>query len=639
MSLKSRLRISIVTLVTLFVLAECVLSLRLTAEDKFRDAVERAQAIADQVRHLVLQRLNEQARRIQPAPVAYQEWKALFQNLVENDSALPDLLTKTMASSTAAVEIMVCDDAGIIRSSSAAEHARAKFLPLPDFMQWKTRSLLDRLLEVFTQSRDYAILVPLTLTLQNHTDRPILIIRVVVSSVLIKEAIVPQIKNFAVVSLLSLLASIPLAYLFSNALLRSVDRLSQRIESIATGQFTEDRPGVPKGEAKEFADMQSKLNVLSQQFRGAKEDMTQLRNNIERMLERLEEGVLLFDPSHRLMRASRSAEQILGMDEPLLPGQRLEQIFPASTPLGGLLREAIEQQRPIRDHQLTVEHGASGPVRLLVNVELLESFPEAGKFSVMLTLRDAETRRQLRSELDISTRLAAISRLTGGVAHEIKNPLNAMALHLEILKSKLEGDVQVEKELNVIGGEISRLDRVVKTFIDFTRPVELELKDIDMVDLARQVASLVWPEAERSGVSVELDARQKHAGIRGDEDLVKQALLNVVNNGIEAMQDGGQLLIHVEREGDEVFVAVQDQGPGIPEEIRDKIFNLYFTTKPKGSGIGLAMTFRIIQLHNATMDFSSKPGEGTTFRMRFPVADADGSEPEATKEKPTLQSS
>jgi hypothetical protein len=149
------------------------------------------------------------------------------------------------------------------------------------------------------------------------------------------------------------------------------------------------------------------------------------------------------------------------------------------------------------------------------------------------------------------------------------------------------------------------------------------LHDVNVVEVSRQVAALVWPDAERSGVSIELDAPSDRLFMRADEDLLKQALLNVVNNGIEAMRDGGRLRIRVERSGDEVMVSVSDHGPGIPESVQDKIFTLYFTTKPSGSGIGLAMTFRIVQLHNGSIDFASKPGSGTTFRLRFPAAVAE----------------
>jgi len=622
MTLKSQLRVSIVTMVTMAVVAQSIASLRFAAEDKFRDALERAQAIAEQVRHLVVQRVNEQARAAAPAPTTLGELKELMQKLVENDPALPDLLLKTGANASAVVEIMVCDDVGIILASSLPQRQRLTYQSLPDLNEWQKRPLWDRIMEVLiqSQSRDYAIVTPIGLQ-GGALPQPILNIRVVVSTVLIRTAILPHVQTLAAVSLLSLLGSILLAYLFSNVVLRSLDRLSRRIESIATGQYT-TRPPAPAKEAKEFADMQSKLDVLSQQFRGAREDMVHLRNNIERMVERLEESVLLFSPDLQLVSANRSVERLLGTDPTEMTGRALEDLFPPATPLGGLLDESIRNRHPVSDAQILLDRGEAGPIRLLVNVEFLESSPGEARPGVMVTFRDAETRRQLRSQLDISTRLAAISRLTGGVAHEIKNPLNAMALHLEILRSKLGAEEHVEQELRVIGGEIARLDRVVKTFLDFTRPVDLRLRNVNLADMTRQIMTLVRPDAERAQVDLDVDLAENVPPIRGDDDLLKQALLNVINNGIEAMKNGGRLAVQVAREGEEVVVSIADQGVGIPAEVCDKIFNLYFTTKQKGSGIGLAMTFRIVQLHNATIDFNSRPGEGTTFRLRFPAAEA-----------------
>jgi hypothetical protein len=617
MSLKSQLRISIVTLVTLLVIAQSVVSLRIAAKAKFDDALERAEAIAQQVRNLVVQRVNEQARAHRPAPKTLMELTELMQRLVAEDRALVVLLPQTTGPA-AIIEIMITDDVGVILASSLSQRQRVTYPSLPDLSEWQRRPQLEKILEVLipSQSREYAIVKPIGF---EKSHRPVLTVRVVVSTLLIRDAIQPHVQTLAAVMLLSLIASIVLAYLFSNVLLRNLDRLSQRISSIATGEYTAAAAPASGKEAKEFADMQSKLDVLSRQFRGAKEDIIQLRNNIEGMLERLEEGVLLFDSDQRLLRCSRSAEHLLALNPEQLAGRKLGDLFPPSTPLGSLLNQAIAQSRPLRDVPVTLERGAAGPVRLLVNVELLDSHAQAGRSTMLLTLRDAETRRQLRSQLDISTRLAAISRLTGGVAHEIKNPLNAMALHLEILKAKLNGEQTVEKELKVIGGEIARLDRVVKTFLDFTRPVDLRLKDLDLAEIARQVVALVQPEAERGGVGVQLEGGAGRMLVRADEDLLKQALLNVVHNGVEAMQPGGRLDIRLSRDGGDAVVTVTDRGIGIPREVRDKIFNLYFTTKEKGSGIGLAMTFRIVQLHNGTIDFISEPGAGTTFRMRFPT--------------------
>jgi signal transduction histidine kinase len=481
---------------------------------------------------------------------------------------------------------------------------------LPLFEDWRKSPLWDRIWEVMYDTRDYAMVVPL-----GDANRKILDIRIVVSTALIRDAIYKQVTTLAGFSVLSLLAAAAFAYLFSNELLNWLNRLSRRIESIASGEFTAADRTVGGKEPKEFGDMASKLEVLNQQFWGAREDMNQLRSNIDGMLERLEEGVILFDANRKVVRASRSAERILGLNQSQLIGKPLEELFPASTALGDLLRDVLAKPRTVRETPVAV-----GPLRLLANVDLVGGPHQTS--SILLTLTDIESRRQLRTQLDISTRLAAISRLTGGVAHEIKNPLNAMGLHLENLTTKLAGEENVQGELSIIGGEIARLDNVVKQFLDFTRPVELQLEPVDIVELARQVAALIWPGAERDAVSVELESKVQTAWARVDKDLIKQALINVVNNGVEAMTAGGRLVIGVDREGDEIVITVADQGPGIPPGIRDKIFNLYFTTKKGGgSGIGLARTFQIIQLHNGTVDFSSDPISGTTFRLRFPAAE------------------
>jgi signal transduction histidine kinase len=232
----------------------------------------------------------------------------------------------------------------------------------------------------------------------------------------------------------------------------------------------------------------------------------------------------------------------------------------------------------------------------------------------LVKLRDVDSRRQLERQLDISSRLAAISRLTGGVAHEIKNPLNAMALHLEVLRSRLDTE---QPEVDVIAREIKRLDTVVKTFLTFNRPIELQARPLDLDQVMQQVLALVSVDAEAKNIRVETVLTSK-LWLNGDPDLLKQAILNVVNNAMEAMAEGGKLVIRTEWNADECQLRVTDDGPGIPAEIQDRIFNLYFTTKQQGSGIGLATTFRVVQLHSGTIDFVSEPGRGTTFRLRFP---------------------
>lgn len=628
MSLKTRLRISIVTLVTMLVLMQCVATLRFTVEDKFNEVEQRAEAIKEQTRIYVQRRVEDQLRERKPPPVTFEQTKATVYDIVETDEFLPRMFISAIVSSHSVAEIQLCDDEGRILTSSSNHRSRQTYVSLPLFEDWRRSPLWDRIWEVMTSSRDYAMVVPMASS--NDASKRILDIRIVVSTIFIRDAIIKQVQTLAGFSALSLLAAMALAYVFSNVLVSWLNRITRRIESIATGEFTPVDKAAHSKEPKEFADLSNKLDVLGQQFRGAQQDMTELRRNIDGMLERLEEGVILFDANRKVVRASRSAERILNRNQAQLIGKPFEELFPAATPLGELLRDVMVRPRPVREAAVTLERGEAGPLRLLANVDLVGAGAASQNPSMLLTLRDIEGRRQLRTQLDISTRLAAISRLTGGAAHEIKNPLNAMAIHLQNLSDKLAGETRVQGELTVIGGEIARLDKVVKTFLEFTRPVELQLEQTDIVELARDVAALIWPGAERDAVSVELESKVPHAWARVDKDMIKQALINVVNNGVEAMNKGGRLTISVDCEDDQIIVTVADQGPGIPPEIREKIFDLYFTTKKGvGSGIGLARTFQIIQMHNGTVDFSSDPFSGTTFRLRFPAAeDVSSSEPD-----------
>jgi len=228
------------------------------------------------------------------------------------------------------------------------------------------------------------------------------------------------------------------------------------------------------------------------------------------------------------------------------------------------------------------------------------------------------------TQLDVATRLSAISRLSSGVAHEIKNPLNAILLRLDLLKVRFgDSDEEVSQELEILSKEVLRLNRVVTTFLDFSRPVEVHFEEVDLAALARDVAELIRPQAAVAKIEVEIDAARA-APMRGDPDLLKQAILNLVTNAVEAMsqaggQVGGKLRVAVTQAGDHWILEVADTGPGIPPALRPKVFQLYFTSKAKGSGIGLAMTYRAAQLHNGTITFSSESGAGTTFRLEFPA--------------------
>ncbi len=236
---------------------------------------------------------------------------------------------------------------------------------------------------------------------------------------------------------------------------------------------------------------------------------------------------------------------------------------------------------------------------------------------------DLRTRRQIEGQIAMARRLTAINSLTGRVAHEIKNPLNSIALRVEMLRSRF-GDESAEtaEEFSILSEEVQRLDRVVKTFLDFSRPVDLRIEPVDVVELAGEVLAFIQPEAAARGIRTSFERPAGPVVIEAGRDVLKQALMNIAVNGVEAMSDAesdGLLTMRVEIYRDTCAIAIADTGPGIPMEQWEKIFQLYYTTRPHGTGIGLAMAYRAAQLHGGTIEVSSAVGKGTEFRVVLPM--------------------
>lgn len=221
---------------------------------------------------------------------------------------------------------------------------------------------------------------------------------------------------------------------------------------------------------------------------------------------------------------------------------------------------------------------------------------------------------------DADYQRATVSTLVRAVAHEIKNPLNAIAVRLEILRARIEAQVpEAEDEIDLLTREVGRMDRVVKTFLDLGRPVKLERTKVYVAALVDELVSLVRPQAERAGIAIEWRAGTVLPTIEADEGLLRQALLNVIQNGLEAMPGGGVLRIEVTERSGLCEIAVSDTGHGIPAELRDRIFEPYFSAKENGTGLGLAIAQRTIHTHGGQIKVESKPGQGTTFRFLLPA--------------------
>ena len=256
-----------------------------------------------------------------------------------------------------------------------------------------------------------------------------------------------------------------------------------------------------------------------------------------------------------------------------------------------------------------------------------DEFKELGDVFASVTnqlkaaIPDSAKRAQL---LELSRRVTALGRLTAGVAHEVKNPLNAMTIHLELLKQKLSagaGPEATDPHVDVIAREIRRLDDVVQGFLKFARPEELTLRPVSPAELADEVLKTLAVEANVTGVRLESQVAPDVPNIEADAGILRQALLNLAKNAVQAMPRGGTLTIACAPTKDgRVEIRVKDTGEGIAPENLAKIFDLYFTTKQSGTGIGLSLVYRTVQLHSGDIDVESTPGVGTTFVIKMPKA-------------------
>lgn len=603
MSLRARVMLMTVGLVAAVALTLILVELHNLISISLQHASDRAHMTAQFVKRYVLdraQQLTRASKQIASLDEHILEW----QLALRSDPELPELLASTLAQTRAIVEISVADGRGIILASSNPARTGQLFQPRLPLKNLLDLGPIDKFQAVLGSQIDYENRVELGVEFPDSSvnRRVVFIIQVLVSSVLLRDAILPEVRRSTLASLPLFLLAVGIASLTAQIALLPLTGISRTIDRIRSG---EPEPFSEPPSSRELAAVQEKLRLLGEQFRGAREGASQLRHSVEHMIQGLEECLLLFDSQGRLIVSSEAAEHLLGLPHQQAGGLHIHDIFPPDGPVGSVLAQPLLTRTPLRQAR------AGG---------LLVSFDPLPHGASLLRLRDAEGRRIVEDQLNLSSRLAAISRLTSGVAHEIKNPLNSIALRLELLRSRVLPELpEVQPELDIIAQEIVRLDRVVRTFLDFTRPVELQTEPLDLAALARGLLDLVRPEAELHSITIDVQGLDRPVFIRGDSGLLRQAVLNVLRNALEVMPSGGKLSVRLTQSEENALLEIADTGPGIPPEFREKVFQLYYTTKQNGTGIGLAMTYRAIQLHNGAIEIGGEPGAGAIVRIRLPL--------------------
>jgi signal transduction histidine kinase len=606
MNLKARLTLSFVLLAVLLAGTISCVDLAGDINQQFAATLERAENLRTLASDLLELSLNRQPQLTKPL------------NEAVRDPEVSTLLRDTMLASHAIVEIAVLSPQNEILADSIPDEIGKVLLPYDDFRPVVTDNGWYGKWRVLREKKYYQ----LQQSLGPQNGPPALFVRVVVAPALIRDSILPRIEENAIVALFSVIGAALVTMLVSAVAFRPLSRLRRQVEMMTSGEDQARHTATdPKMGTDDLSVISSRVAQLGLQLRGAQFEVSDLRGNLGRLLRDLEDAVFLFNREGRLVFASGTVEKFTGLDAAALTGKTVSGVFPPETLLGQVIAQAAAAGLPLSKRRVAIDPGTASTVAsALLSVDPLTAPGGAGS-GTLIRLHDPEAQRKLGRELQTADRLAALSRVSGGVAHEVKNPLNAILLHVEVARAKLaHGDTALEPQMDIISSEILRLDRVVKTFLDFTRPVEMKFASVPIDEFVRDLVDLARPQADASRIHVVDQRKAEGVEVRIDRDLLKQALLNIVVNAIEAMPAGGELRLESSTAGDTAIIGVSDTGPGIPSDLREKIFRLYFTTKQKGSGIGLAMAFRIVQLHDGTIDFTSEPGKGTTFCIRLPIA-------------------
>jgi signal transduction histidine kinase len=456
-------------------------------------------------------------------------------------------------------------------------------------------------------------------------------IRIEVSTLLIREDLDASLRPAAAAASAAFAVAVIVATVLAQLLLRPIHVIRSGLTRLGRGEF-----GVQLNldQNDEFGELGTYFNAVSEQLSADRTQMAGQVANLESAVDRLEDALAVVNASGDLLFANPAMRALV---PELAPNGAMSSMVPADHPLHRLSVETLSSRRS--RGPLQVSFGEAG--ERVVSAHPIND-THGALVGVMLTARNVEYLDQVQSTLRYSRKLAALGRLSAGVAHEVKNPLNAMMIHLELLRQQFtlaastraggsahagQAVATVEappgnalQHVDTIASEIRRLDRVLQGFLKFARPEDLRLQPINLATLINEVIPIIRPEAEQAQVTLLVEG-DNAPDANGDQAMLHQAFLNLALNACQAMPQGGILRIRCERyDGQRVSITFADTGVGIPPEHLKRIFDLYFTTKEKGSGIGLSMVYRTVQMHDGEIEVQSTPGAGTTFRILLPQA-------------------
>lgn len=392
--------------------------------------------------------------------------------------------------------------------------------------------------------------------------------------------------------------------LIANRILEQLDLLTSGFEQLAAGKSPAE---VTVSGANELSTLAEKFNELSRQVREDRSRLDSSQTHLFDVVRSIQDAVVLLDANGVVLFANKEAQERLAPKNDSLEGVSLASVLTPEHPLLALVQSTVAGTEA-HDVPLTLPAGGT----------YLVSFLRLGRERVpaglLIVLRDLAPVMELETALDSSNRLARLGTLISGLAHQLRSPLNGMNMRLELLRHEA-GD-KGAKHIDKLRHEVTRLDESIEALLRFMRPEQLKLSVFDMNELLKELGGRV--NSERVKVEYQLDPSLP--SVQSDRGLIFEALSNLITNAEQAMVDGGGLTLSSSLQGSSVEVTVADSGPGIAREQLDRIFDLYYTTKAGGSGLGLPFAMRAIELNGGKIAIDSELGQGTVCKVTIPIA-------------------
>ena len=357
------------------------------------------------------------------------------------------------------------------------------------------------------------------------------------------------------------------------------------------------------------------------------------RSFLETLFNTIEDGVLVADREGKVTYLNAAASQLTGFDEDAAMDQPVTRLLP-ELDWASLQAADHEGGRSVMRREFELDY----PRKRFIRLYAAPLDGEAkGSTGMALILHDATEAREQTHEAIESERIQALTLLAASVAHELGNPLNALSIHLQLMDREIRklgqpsaageaGDpdevsdiaAKLENYISVAKGEVNRLDYIVTQFLQAIRPSKPKLKKNSLNDTVEETIELLRPEFDNRGQAIKLEFAKSLPLAVFDAAQIKQSLINLMKNSMHAMSTGGELVIKTGEAGGGVWVSLTDTGGGIPQEQIKRIFEPYYTTKEKGSGLGLMIVQRIVRDHDGRLELMSHGGKGTTFRIWLP---------------------